>query len=137
MLAWHRAIPWSIPQVMAVHCRPVYRLLGLSHARVLWLEPQDPQWWLGTASNATVAAMSEMGRQSTRLVADVIFTAWVLAQNDTVALANSTAADSRGPSTERDADTSSGVPSIAAHTLSDMAWAQKVQSAAEQDRISR
>jgi hypothetical protein len=128
VLAWHRAIPWSIPQVMAVHCRPVYRLLGLSHARVLWLEPQDPQWWLGTASNATVAAMSEMGRQSTRLVADVIFTAWVLAQNDTVALANST---------ERDADTSSGVPSIAAHTLSDMAWAQKVQSAAEQDRISR
>lgn len=113
---------------MAVHCRPVYRLLGLSHARVLWLEPQDPQWWLGTASNATLAAMAEMGRQSTRLVADVIFTAWVLAQNDTVALANST---------ERDADRSSGVPSIAAHTLSDMAWAQKVQSAAEQDRISR
>ena len=70
--------------------------------------------------------MAEMGRQSTRLVADVIFTAWVLA--------NSTA-DSR--STERGADTPVRVAPFAAHILSDLAWAQKVQSAAEQDRINR
>ena len=98
----------------------------LTHTRAAFgTASQDYQWWLGTASNATLATMAEMGRQSTRLVADVIFTAWVLANSTTDAL-----------SRERDADTFTSAPSTLTRNMSDFVWAQKVQSAAEQDRMN-
>lgn len=77
----------------------------------------DDQWWLGTASNATIVAMAEMGRQSTRLVADVIYTAWVLAN-----------------STKPNVNLPVRAPLSTSHKLSDAEWAQKVRAAAKQDR---
>ena len=68
--------------------------------------------------------MAEMGRQSTRLVADVIFTAWVLANSTTEA-----------PSHKRGADAFNSVRSVPTRNISDFEWAQRVQSVAEQDRL--
>ena len=80
---------------------------------------QDKQWWLGSSSNATRAAMSEMGRQSTRLVADVIYTAWALGQNTTDPSSSSKSKSSSKRSTMREED-----------------WVTLVQAAEEQDRAA-
>jgi hypothetical protein len=57
-----------------------------NHSRVVASRPngfvqthlQDENWWLGNASQATLELMGEMGQGSTRLVADVLYTAWHL-----------------------------------------------------------
>jgi hypothetical protein len=82
---------------------------------------QDSNWWMGTSSNATRTAMSEMGRQSTRLVADVIYTAWVLGNNNTT--------DTRIVASSRRNTTMAG-----ASSRSEEDWAKAVERAAEQDR---
>lgn len=48
---------------------------------------RDGDWWLRTSSPATLRAMGEMGRESTRLVADAWLTAWALAHDASAQLA--------------------------------------------------
>ena len=82
----------------------------------------DDNWWLGNASAATLALMAEMGQGSTRLVADSLFTAWVLG--------------TQPPQRRRNGTRPAPAPSQRQRQLSPAEWGANVAEAARLDRLA-